>query len=410
MQQNPSFVSYSLLSSNELVEEKWRTKLASQNSVLAKRNLKIQAAAHQSPSILKVDMNTAMSHRLNNLTSLLCLATGLLVAVPLSVHGQSVSELEVEIGNNKMVEFEIIRKSEHFAFAAVLIGKYLKLDRDVEVSPTGPLSPVLVDTKSFFSDWKLQPFSKNSFLAIESDSARNFAALNVFDQETGKRLRGKGGSFIALCEQGEPTISTCYRMSDITFTIASASSASTGNPFVDMLGKSSSSFSMESTVRKAGNSLNLIHQFNVTFSGNAPPAYVRLIDQQMKASILQNIERKRVEDDTKKRNENQIRDVRLKAEREQYMLVHSKAIKKIQDLPIGTTIFCTNSGNSLLKRGDLITTISYKCDIADEEQRFSIRELLEAGLDIVSETQTTIEAMIGVGNVVSLRLKRIKGA
>jgi hypothetical protein len=72
----------------------------------------------------------------------------------------------------------------------------------------------------------------------------------------------------------------------------------------------------------------------------------------------------------------------------------------------GTNMFCESS--SLLSAGNPITSLSYRCDLTGRDANLRLRELLDLGWDVVSESRVPDRNIIGeIAYSISLRMRKI---
>lgn len=101
-----------------------------------------------------------------------------------------------------------------------------------------------------------------------------------------------------------------------------------------------------------------------------------------------------------------VSEQQARAKQEQQMMMEAHRI--LRELPVGTTLFCSNSnvqgGRLLLTDGSPINAIPYNCDKV-RGANLMLDGLLEAGWEIESERQTPYSGW-EKGNIVNLRLKK----
>ena len=351
-----------------------------------KSRISVLAAASFQRSIYSCQRNNPRSRDVFRIMATSFLSTLLLLALPSLAAADDSPFFEVMLGG----------RGKSVGFATVYVEQWIAFSEEKDVIKS-QLKPALKITRGFSPD-TISPIENGDALAImeqwTSNRTMKFAEdIAVWKAGNPKPILSGYGGFLVGCEGDLLTKENCYRMKSARLVFKY--------------------FDKPTREEMTKNSPNLVYLLSGGLKTRdyvkGPPVFA--------ATILSSEERVAREVSIKKSNDTKeqvAKETTVREEedrrlaRERYELEHAEAIKKIQNMPIGTTVFCTNSGNSLLRPGNLITSISYKCDFADEKQQLSLRELLGAGLDIASETQTTVDATFGVGNVVSLRMKRVK--
>lgn len=315
-------------------------------------------------------------------------------------------------GANNIMEFALTIRNTTEVLAKVEIGRFLQLNKDADATPAGSLSPVLVDSEGIVvRDVKFRPFGFGSKLAIEYDAQMKSDYLNVFDESSAKRLRGKYGTFIALCEAGEPTEATCFRITNmrVSYTPIGAQASGTANSVIEMMNRISSDAKNGASITIT-NSLYMVNLLTAKqkFSGSTPQSYARWLTPELKDSLVQKTNLKQQQDAAEAAARKERAAVEAERRKQEAEAEAAKAEVVLKNSAPGTYIFCSSSSDYLVSATDPIHKISFTCDLTKEMQ-LNVRKLTDAGWDIVGETRKPLEKMLGgTGYVVEMRFKKVK--
>lgn len=306
---------------------------------------------------------------------------------PLSTAAPAVPAVPKTLSTAPAAEFELKLRGRSYGWATLYVDQFRTINDEKLVNPQGPLVPVVMYKKGII-------MSSIEFAKLMPDDGLFYSDNNVavYRPTEKKVVLRELNAFLVFCHAGaQLSKDNCYTMLEMRVkTELSNGKLEESNP---------------------KNTAQVVSKLN-SGSINQPysnegvaAAYFILPERRAQARAEAEMRAKQIkvaEESRIKEREREAKDQRKMAEADRL-----KALGILKNAAKGTNMFCAAGKYFLASSGAHLSSLRYECDLTGTES-YSLRELLDNGWDIVTETRTAEPTMTGgIGYAVNLRMRKM---